>query len=112
MYEAQRGCRREEEEEEEEIVAEEKVGMRKEKEQEQEQEQREENGKEKGSGSGEAGQLLGRPIDWKEALYLGTRGGYEALGLKSCGTFHPGAPFDAQQSNSLFCFLFLFLFCF
>lgn len=37
-------------------------------------------------------------IDWKEALFLGTRGGAEALGLKS-GTFTVGAPFDAQQSR-------------
>lgn len=28
-------------------------------------------------------------IDWKEALFLGTRGGAEALGLKS-GTFTVG----------------------
>ncbi|KAJ8080430.1 hypothetical protein PM082_017263 [Marasmius tenuissimus] len=37
-------------------------------------------------------------IDWKEALYLATRGGGEALGLpQGCGTFQVGAPFDAQQ---------------
>ena len=40
-------------------------------------------------------------IDWKEALYLATRGGAEALGLKT-GQFLPGAPFDAQQSGSSF----------
>lgn len=34
-------------------------------------------------------------IDWKEALYLATRGGATALGL-SCGVFQVGAPFDAQ----------------
>lgn len=34
-------------------------------------------------------------IDWKEALYLATRGGATALGL-SCGVFQAGAPFDAQ----------------
>ncbi|KAI0333663.1 Metallo-dependent hydrolase [Cubamyces sp. BRFM 1775] len=37
-------------------------------------------------------------IDWKEALYLATRGGALALGLpKGCGTFTVGAPFDAQS---------------
>ncbi|KAL0581171.1 hypothetical protein V5O48_000861 [Marasmius crinis-equi] len=37
-------------------------------------------------------------IDWKEALYLATRGGAEALALpEGCGTFQVGAPLDAQQ---------------
>ncbi|KAK1226269.1 hypothetical protein PQX77_010742 [Marasmius sp. AFHP31] len=41
-------------------------------------------------------------IDWKEALYLATRGGGEALGLpQGCGTFQVGAPFDAQQSENV-----------
>ncbi|KAI0670859.1 Metallo-dependent hydrolase [Trametes maxima] len=36
-------------------------------------------------------------VDWKEALYLATRGGAIALGLpEGCGTFAVGAPFDAQ----------------
>ncbi|OSX59877.1 hypothetical protein POSPLADRAFT_1048336 [Postia placenta MAD-698-R-SB12] len=36
-------------------------------------------------------------VDWKEALYLATRGGALALGLPAgCGTFTVGAPFDAQ----------------
>ncbi|EMD39920.1 hypothetical protein CERSUDRAFT_112165 [Gelatoporia subvermispora B] len=35
-------------------------------------------------------------IDWKEALYLATRGGAHALGLHG-GAFSVGAPFDAQQ---------------
>ncbi|OSD07262.1 Metallo-dependent hydrolase [Trametes coccinea BRFM310] len=36
-------------------------------------------------------------IDWKEALYLATRGGALALDLpEGCGTFTVGAPFDAQ----------------
>ena len=39
----------------------------------------------------------GVQVDWKEALYLGTRGGALALGLGS-GVFKLGAPFDAQQS--------------
>ncbi|TFK69532.1 Metallo-dependent hydrolase [Pluteus cervinus] len=38
-----------------------------------------------------------RPINWKEALYLATKGGYEALGLPNFGTFIVGTPFDAQQ---------------
>ena len=37
-------------------------------------------------------------IDWKEALYLATRGGSQALGLS--GMFAVGAPFDAQESAS------------
>ncbi|GLB45496.1 putative amidohydrolase family protein [Lyophyllum shimeji] len=37
-------------------------------------------------------------IDWKEALYLATQGGKEALGLgRGSGSFEVGAPFDAQQ---------------
>ncbi|CCM03514.1 uncharacterized protein FIBRA_05648 [Fibroporia radiculosa] len=36
-------------------------------------------------------------IDWKEALYLATRGGAIALGLPSgTGSFSVGSPFDAQ----------------
>ena len=42
----------------------------------------------------------GVSVDWKEALYLGTRGGAVALGLGS-GVFKIGAPFDAQQSREL-----------
>ncbi|KZW00514.1 Metallo-dependent hydrolase [Exidia glandulosa HHB12029] len=34
-------------------------------------------------------------VDWKDALYLATRGGSVALGLAS-GVFAVGAPFDAQ----------------
>ncbi|KAJ8480657.1 hypothetical protein ONZ51_g6494 [Trametes cubensis] len=44
----------------------------------------------------------GKPlfIDWKEALYLATRGGALALGLpEGCGTFAVGAPLDAQWST-------------
>ncbi|KAF5315046.1 hypothetical protein D9619_007411 [Psilocybe cf. subviscida] len=36
-----------------------------------------------------------RSIDWKEALFLATRGGALCLGLP--GVFRVGAPFDAQQ---------------
>jgi len=35
-------------------------------------------------------------IDWKESLYLATKGGAEAMGLPQ-GWFNVGAPFDAQQ---------------
>lgn len=38
-----------------------------------------------------------RAIDWKEALYLGTRGGAVALGLENAGRFAVGCSFDAQQ---------------
>lgn len=39
-------------------------------------------------------------IDWKESLYLATRGGAIALGLQpAAGTFTKGAPFDAQCSE-------------
>lgn len=39
-------------------------------------------------------------IDWKESLYLATRGGAIALGLPTgCGSFELGSPFDAQQSK-------------
>lgn len=38
-------------------------------------------------------------IDWKESLYLATKGGAKAMGLrKDSGRFTVGAPFDAQQS--------------
>jgi len=36
-------------------------------------------------------------IDWKESLFLATRGGSIALGLE--GMFKIGAPFDAQESR-------------
>ena len=36
-------------------------------------------------------------IDWKEALFLATRGGAMALGLQ--GIFGVGLPFDAQESE-------------
>jgi guanine deaminase len=39
-------------------------------------------------------------IDWKEALYLATRGGTIALGLDvGSHPFQEGLPFDAQQSE-------------
>ena len=41
-------------------------------------------------------------IDWKESLYLATKGGAEAMGLPpGSGWFNVGAPFDAQQSASI-----------
>lgn len=39
-------------------------------------------------------------VDWKEALYLATTGGAQALGL-GAGVFAAGRPFDAQCSESL-----------
>ena len=39
-------------------------------------------------------------VDWKEALYLATTGGAQALGLEA-GVFAAGRPFDAQCSESL-----------
>ena len=39
-------------------------------------------------------------IDWKEALYLATRGGAIALDLpQGAGSFVVGAPFDCQRSE-------------
>ncbi len=39
-------------------------------------------------------------IDWKEALFLATKGGAQALGLpEGSGSFVVGAPFDAQCSE-------------
>jgi guanine deaminase len=38
-------------------------------------------------------------IDWKEALFLATRGGAVALGLH--GMFGVGLPMDAQESEKL-----------
>jgi guanine deaminase len=46
------------------------------------------------------GMVAGDPklsIDWKEALFLATRGGAMALGLQ--GMFGVGMPFDAQESK-------------
>ena len=47
---------------------------------------------------GESANTADISIDWKEALYLATRGGSQALGLS--GMFAVGAPFDAQESAS------------
>ena len=42
-------------------------------------------------------------INWKESLFLATRGGAIALTLPdSTGTFEVGAPFDAQLSEISF----------
>jgi guanine deaminase len=42
-------------------------------------------------------------VDWKEALYLATRGGALALNLpRGCGLFEVGSPFDVQYSWSSF----------
>ena len=43
-------------------------------------------------------------VDWREALYLATRGGAVALDLPAgVGTFDVGAPFDAQCSECVRC---------
>lgn len=50
---------------------------------------------------GSGGKVLS--IDWKEALYLATRGGAIALSLpEGAGTFTEGAPFDAQYSKLIY----------
>lgn len=41
-------------------------------------------------------------IDWKESLYLATRGGAVALDLPT-GTFSVGTPFDAQLGEWTYC---------
>jgi guanine deaminase len=47
---------------------------------------------------GEEGTSLA--VDWRESLYLATRGGALALGLPAgSGSFTVGAPFDAQWSK-------------
>jgi len=38
-------------------------------------------------------------VDWKEALFLATRGGAIALGLQ--GIFRVGLPFDAQSNYTI-----------
>lgn len=38
-------------------------------------------------------------IEWKESLFLATRGGSLALGLEKCGEFRVGASLDAQLSK-------------
>ncbi|RDX42618.1 Metallo-dependent hydrolase [Lentinus brumalis] len=46
--------------------------------------------------SGQENRVLS--VDWKEAFYLATKGGAEALNLaKGSGSFVVGAPFDAQH---------------
>lgn len=49
-------------------------------------------------GGGAPADGRGLKVDWREALYLATRGGHAALGLG--GAFDVGMPFDAQQSGS------------
>lgn len=38
-------------------------------------------------------------VEWKESLFLATRGGALALGLENTGEFRVGAAFDAQHSK-------------
>ena len=55
---------------------------------------------EMGKGTDEGNEDLS--INWKEALYLATRGGAITLGLPGgAGTFQVGAPFDAQLSKCI-----------
>ena len=62
-----------------------------------ERKEREAIGKE---GPGHSGSLS---INWKESLFLATRGGAIALTLPDrTGTFEVGAPFDAQLSEISF----------
>jgi guanine deaminase len=53
------------------------------------------------AGSGGIGKMdKSLAVDWKEALYLATKGGMQALGFPSIWhTFTVGAPFDAQCSK-------------
>ncbi|KAI0051157.1 Metallo-dependent hydrolase [Auriscalpium vulgare] len=53
-------------------------------------------GLESEAGVGHNTSLRHLDVDWKEAMFLATRGGAEALGLAS-GVFVVGAPFDAQH---------------
>ena len=56
----------------------------------------------------ESGQTQGESlsINWKEALYLATKGGATTLQLtRGTGTFEIGAPFDAQLSELIFTFI-------
>ncbi|KAJ7069647.1 hypothetical protein C8F01DRAFT_1207243 [Mycena amicta] len=50
----------------------------------------------KAAESGDAETNSSLAINWMEALYLATKGGADALGLRT-GAFVIGAPFDAQQ---------------
>lgn len=46
------------------------------------------------------GEITSFSIDWKESLYLATRGGALTLALPTgAGAFVVGAPFDAQLSE-------------
>ena len=53
----------------------------------------------------ESGQSSGKSlsVDWKETLYLATKGGAEALNIPGFrGSFETGASFDAQMSSATF----------
>lgn len=51
-----------------------------------------------GQGS-DGGEAKGLRVNWRESLFLATKGGAKAL--KQVGEFVVGAPFDAQQSALL-----------
>ncbi|KAG8214619.1 hypothetical protein J3R82DRAFT_9695 [Butyriboletus roseoflavus] len=48
-------------------------------------------------GAATGGEVKSLAIEWKESLFLATRGGALALGLEDSGVFRAGASFDAQQ---------------
>ena len=47
----------------------------------------------------EVGEVKSLAVEWKESLFLATRGGALALGLENSGEFKVGASFDAQHSK-------------
>lgn len=53
---------------------------------------------ESSQGSEDSGKSFG--VDWKETLYIATKGGADALNIPGLrGYFHEGASFDAQMSS-------------
>lgn len=54
---------------------------------------------ESGSRDATGGEVRSLAVEWKESLFLATRGGALALGLENCGEFRVGASLDAQQSK-------------
>lgn len=50
-------------------------------------------------GTATGGEVKSLAVEWKESLFLATRGGALALGLENSGVFRVGASFDAQHSK-------------
>lgn len=50
-------------------------------------------------GSKPGAEVKSLAVEWKESLFLATRGGALALGLENIGEFKVGASFDAQYSK-------------